>query len=103
MTEYTIWRGPQVEAEIGFSRSTILRRTREGLFPKPIALSRRSVGWRAQEVAAINAAVIRGASEDDIRQLVCDLEKQRTTLFRENHPHLTDKAIEVTALADTGR
>ncbi len=83
MTEYTIWRGPRVEAEIGFSRSTILRRTREGLFPQPIALSRRSVGWRAQEVAAINAATIRGASEDEIRQLVRDLEHQRRNVFPE--------------------
>lgn len=80
MTQYTIWRGPQVEAETGFSRSTILRRTHAALFPRPIALGRRSVGWRAQEVVAVNAAVIRGASDDELRQLVRQLEKLRKTM-----------------------
>ena len=84
MTTTTIWRGPQVQAEIGFSRSTILRRTKQGLLPKPIALSRRSVGWLALEIAAVNAALIRGASEDDLRQLVRQLEESRKTLNPEN-------------------
>ncbi len=84
MTNTTIWRGLQVEAETGFSRSTILRRCHAGLFPRPVALGRRSVGWPAQEVTAVNAATIRGESEADVRQLVCDLEKQRRTLFREH-------------------
>ena len=83
MTRYTIIRGPQVEAETGFSRSTILRRTHAGLFPRPIALGRRSVGWRAEEVASVNAALIRGASEDDIKRLVCELEAQRRDFARE--------------------
>ena len=80
MTQFTIVRGPQVESETGLSRSTILRRTHAGLFPRPIALGRRSVGWRAQEVAAINAAVIRGADEDELRQLVRHLEATRKTI-----------------------
>lgn len=88
MTQYTIVRGPQVEAETGFSRSTILRRQHAGLFPRPIALGRRSVGWRAQEVEAINAAMIRGASEDEQRQLVRQLEDSR----KNTHPKNTMSA-----------
>lgn len=84
MNETTIIRSPQVEAETGFSRSTILRRQHAGLFPRPIALGRRSVGWRAKEVAAINAAVIRGASEDEQRQLVQQLEARRKNINPEN-------------------
>jgi prophage regulatory protein len=84
MTPFTIWRYPQVTAENGWSRSTILRRIHARLFPEPIALSSRSVGWRAQEVVAVNAAVIRGASEDEIRELVRTLEQHRKSMTPEN-------------------
>lgn len=79
-TQFTIWRGPKVESETGLSRSTILRRQHAGLFPRPISLGRRSVGWRAHEVEAVNAAVIRGASEDELRQIVRQLEARRKNI-----------------------
>ena len=84
MTQFTIWRGPRVTEEIGFSRSTILRRTKLGLMPTPIALSRRSVGWVAQEIGSISAALIRGANEDELRQLVRQLEARRKNINPEN-------------------
>ena len=66
----TILRRRQVETESGYSRSTIYLRISQGLWPKPVSLGPRAVGWPAAEVAAINAARIAGKSDDDIRALV---------------------------------
>lgn len=40
-----------VKARTGLSRSTIYLRMSEGLFPKPISLGGRSVGWIEAEVS----------------------------------------------------
>ena len=72
-----ILRFPEVKALSGLSRSTIYLRIAEGLFPKPILLGRRMVGWRESEIAAINAARIRSATEVEIRSLVLKLESAR--------------------------
>jgi len=68
-----ILRFPEVRALSGLSRSTIYLRIAEGLFPKPIPLGPRMVGWRESEVAAVNAARIRGAGDEEIRSLVASL------------------------------
>jgi prophage regulatory protein len=68
-----ILRFPEVRALSGLSRSTIYLRIAEGLFPKPILLGPRMVGWGELEVAAVNAARIRGASDEEIRSLVASL------------------------------
>ena len=74
---FTILRRRQVEAETGYSRSTIYLRIAQGLWPKPISLGPRAVGWPATEVAAVNAARIAGKSDDEIRALVANLEADR--------------------------
>jgi prophage regulatory protein len=74
---FAILRRRQVQAESGYSRSTIYLRMSQGLWPKPVSLGPRAVGWPAREVAAINAARIAGKSEDDIRVLVASLERDR--------------------------
>jgi prophage regulatory protein len=76
----TILRRPHVQAETGYSRSTIYLRVQQGLLPRPVRLGARAVGWPASEVAAINAARIAGRSDDEIRALVTDLEATRTGL-----------------------
>ena len=43
---------PEVEAATGLSRSSIYRLVATGAFPAPLKLSSRSVGWRADELAA---------------------------------------------------
>jgi prophage regulatory protein len=43
-------------AEIGLSRTTIWREVRAGRLPKPVALSRRCVGWRSEDVDAWKSA-----------------------------------------------
>jgi prophage regulatory protein len=72
-----ILRLPAVQAESGASRSTIYLRIQQGLWPKPVRLGPRSVGWPVSEVAAINAARIAGMTDDEIRDLVVKLEAAR--------------------------
>ena len=73
----TILRRKQVEAETGYSRSTIYLRISQGLFIKPVSLGARAVGFPAGEVSALNAARIAGKSEVDIRALVVKLQAAR--------------------------
>jgi prophage regulatory protein len=75
---FTIWRRKRVELESGWGRSTIYVRVGEGLWPKPVHIGPRAVGWVAAEVRAVNAARIAGKSDDDIRALVRRLEADRT-------------------------
>ena len=73
----TILRLPTVKSESGYSRSTIYLRISQGLWPKPVSLGARAVGWPAHEVAALNAARIAGKSDTEIRALVAKLESAR--------------------------
>lgn len=73
----TILRRKQVEAESGYSRSTIYLRISQGLWPRPISLGARAVGWPAGEVDALNAARIASKSDGDIRALVAKLQAAR--------------------------
>ena len=72
-----ILRRKQVQAETGYSRSTIYLRITQKLWPKPVRLGPRAVGWPAREVAALNAARIAGHTDEEIRRLVSGLEAQR--------------------------
>jgi len=72
-----ILRRRQVQVETGYSRSTIYLRITQGLWPKPVRLGARAVGWPAAEVAALNAARIAGQPDDAIRALVARLEVNR--------------------------
>lgn len=73
----TIWRRHTVQAETGYSRSTIYLRISQGLFIRPVRLGARAVGFPASEVAALNAARIAGKTDADIRALVAELEAAR--------------------------
>jgi prophage regulatory protein len=72
-----ILRRKRVEAFTGYSRSTVYLRIKQGLWPRPVSLGSRAVGWPASEVAALNAARIANRSDDDIRALVTRLEAER--------------------------
>jgi prophage regulatory protein len=74
----TILRLPDVKSQSGYSRSTIYLRVTQGLWPKPVQLGPRAVGWPAREVAAINAARIAGNSDHEIRSLVVRLHAERS-------------------------
>ena len=47
-----ILRRPQVEARTGLSRSTLYQYIQDGLFPRPVSLGPRAVGWLESEVNA---------------------------------------------------
>jgi prophage regulatory protein len=74
---HSILRLPDVKASTGLSRSTLYLRIAQGVFPHPVNLGGRAVGWPAHEVAALNAARIAGKSETEIRDLVVKLEAAR--------------------------
>ena len=73
----TILRLPTVKAATGLSRSTLYLRIANGVFPHPVSLGGRAVGWPAHEVAALNAARIAGKPEAEIRAMVSQLEAAR--------------------------
>jgi prophage regulatory protein len=75
--DFTILRRNQVQTISGYSRSTLYARMAEGLWPRPVRLGARAVGWPAREVAAMNEARIAGASDSGIRNLVHDLQTAR--------------------------
>ena len=75
-----IFRRKQVQAESGYPRSTLYLRIAQGLWPKPVSLGARAVGWPAGEVSAVNAARIAGRTDDEIRALVARLELERQTI-----------------------
>jgi len=72
-----ILRRKQAGAIAGYSRSTIYLRISQGLWPRPVSLGPRAVGWPASEIEAINAARISGATDVQIRALVVKLEAAR--------------------------
>jgi prophage regulatory protein len=78
-SEFAILRRRQVQVESGLSRSTIYKRVSEGLWPQPVKLGPRAVGWPAREVAALNEARIAGCSDAGIRTLVQKLESARSS------------------------
>ncbi len=77
-TALTILRRRQIEAESGYSRSTLYLRIAQGLWTKQVSLGARAVGWPAAEVDALNAARIAGKTDAEIRALVRRLEAART-------------------------
>jgi prophage regulatory protein len=76
---HSILRLPAVKASTGLSRSTLYLRIAQGVFPRPVSLGARAVGWPDNEVAALNAARIAGKSDAEIRELVVKLEAARKT------------------------
>lgn len=73
----TLLRLPNVRAESGLSKTTIYARIADGTFPPPVRLGPRAVAWPAHEIAACNDAVIRGADQAAVRQLVKELVTRR--------------------------
>lgn len=72
-----ILRRPSVLDRIGKKRSSFYDDIERELFPPPVSLGARSVGWPESEVDAIVRARIAGKSDEEIRQLVADLVARR--------------------------
>tara|TARA_R110001592_G_scaffold360339_1_gene668544 strand:+ start:2467 stop:2718 length:252 start_codon:yes stop_codon:yes gene_type:complete len=72
-----IIRKPDVIKMAGFSKSTLYNRIQQGLWPKPISLGFRAVGFIQAECEAVLNAMISEQSPEQIKQLVSELIKQR--------------------------
>ncbi|MBN9371562.1 MAG: AlpA family phage regulatory protein [Hydrogenophaga sp.] len=74
----SLLRMPAVKAETGHrSHASIYNAIRAGLFTNPVPIGQRAVGWPDDEVKAINAARVAGASDEQIRALVKQLHAMR--------------------------
>lgn len=77
-----LYRRPMVEQSIGEKRSTIYRKIKNGLFPKPVQIGGDLVAWPANEVQAIINARIAGKSDEQIKALVIELESARPQAYQ---------------------
>jgi len=80
MMNATIARLPTVQAKIGIKRTAIYARISDGVFPPPVRLGDRAVGWPVGEIDAVSAAWIAGYSKEQIRELVSSLLTRRKDL-----------------------
>lgn len=71
---------PQTLDMTGKSRSTHYQDIQDGLMTPPVRLGGRSVAWPEDEIIAINAALIAGKSESEIKELVKKLIANRKSL-----------------------
>jgi prophage regulatory protein len=85
----SILRMTAVKAETGHaSHASVYGAIHEGLFTVPVPIGQRAVGWPDTEVRAINAARIRGDSDDQLRALVNKLHTAR--MAGSDEPFRTD-------------
>jgi prophage regulatory protein len=76
--EIALQRLPTLCARLGLTRPTIYKKIGAGLLPRPVKVGDVSV-WPSNETDAVIAAQIRGASDDELRQIVADLVAARTS------------------------
>lgn len=69
----TVLRLAAVQEATGVSRSTLYLHITQGLWPRPVRIGARAVGWPSEETAAIRTARIAGKTDEEIRQLVLQL------------------------------
>ncbi|MDO6525368.1 AlpA family phage regulatory protein [Motilimonas sp. 1_MG-2023] len=75
---YKIIRRPEVLAKTGFSKSTLYNRIKAGLFPLPISLGARAVGFVECECDKVIQAMIAGYSEPQLKGLVTEIVTNRS-------------------------
>jgi prophage regulatory protein len=68
-----IIRRPDVLTNTGFSKSTLYNRIKNGVFPPPISLGSRAVGFVQSECDAVLKAMIADCPEEEIKALVSEL------------------------------
>lgn len=77
MNNKKIVRRPEVLELLQISRSSLYKKIENGLFPKPINLGPRAVAWISNENEQVLAAIIAGKTQEEIRELVKRLTKDR--------------------------
>lgn len=73
----TFIRPAQLAARRSISETTVYRDIARGLLPRPVRISSRAVGFPADEIAALDAALIAGRTDIELRAIVKDLERAR--------------------------
>jgi prophage regulatory protein len=74
---------PDVLRETGHrSQVSIYSKIKIGLFPQPVKIGERASGWPEHEVKAICTARAGGATDDEVRELVQLLHRQRAERFQ---------------------
>jgi prophage regulatory protein len=81
-------RKPEACNLAGLSNTSLFEQTRKGIFPPPISLGARAVGFISHEVQTVLAARSIGKSDDEIRLIVKALIKNRETSANELLKHL---------------
>jgi prophage regulatory protein len=74
---FKILRRPETQNRTGLGRSALYAREKDGRFPKAVKIGPRLAGHPEHEVDAWVQAVIRGATDDELRELVKALHAQR--------------------------
>jgi prophage regulatory protein len=74
--------------QLAIPHATVYGLIHDGLFPVPVPIGQRAVGFPDHEVRAINTARIRGDSDDQIRALVNKLHSAR--MAGSDEPFKTD-------------
>jgi prophage regulatory protein len=70
---------PQVLGQRARSRASHYNDIAKGLWTKPVSLGPRCAGWPQHETEQLQAARLRGATDNEIRELVETLHRQRQT------------------------
>jgi prophage regulatory protein len=68
-----------VLARVGVKHAFLYNQIRDGLFVKPVKITARASAWPSNEVDALVAAKIRGATDAQLKTLVRELEAARKT------------------------
>ncbi len=69
---------PEVKKETGLrAHSTIYDSIRVGLFPAPVRIGQRAVGWPSEEIKAVCDARIAGYTNEQIKALVSRMFSER--------------------------
>jgi len=69
----------ETQKRIPYPPSTRALRVSQGLFPRPVKLGARSVAWPEHEIEALISARIASQSEEEIRELVSQLMRERAS------------------------
>ena len=89
----------EVKARACKGRTKIYEEIKEGIFPRQVALTARSVVWPDYEIEAINRAWIAKKTDNEIKELVKRLHGLRERL----HPGLDVSAEVALIFADLGK
>lgn len=80
---FRVIRMAELLRQTGISKTELYSKIKEGTFVPSIQLGARSVGWIESEVNTNLAVMSVGSSNEEIRELVVQLVKQRSVILEE--------------------